>query len=194
MRTLNTLFIAVLALFLAVSLPAYSQDRDEGRPAQQDKDRAKDTKKDNDKVNKQEDRDHPAAGQNDRHDADRQQDRAQEKQEKNEQRHDERMENNQQQHQHPAAAKQGKKIPDEKFRASFGRQHTFKVQRTQIINNPQPVVVYGGYNFQLVEAWPSVWSFDDPVYVDYDDMAGQYYMIDPFHPEVRIAVLVVGGF
>lgn len=192
MRILNPLFVAVLALFLAVSLPAYTQDRDESRPAQghEDKDKAKD--KDNDKAARpQQDRDRAA---------DRQQDRAQDRnaqdrdraQDRNAQRHEERAENNGQ-HARPAAAK-GKKIPDQKFHQTFGKQHTFKVQRTQIINNPQPVVVYGGYNFQLIDTWPTVWSFDDPVYIDYDPVEDMYFMFDPFHPEARVAVMVVGGF
>jgi len=80
-------------------------------------------------------------------------------------------------------------IPDETFRANFGRQHTFHVQRTLVINNPQPVVVYGGYSFQLVEAWPTVWAFDDDCYIDYVD--GEYFLFDAFHPGIRVAVFVV---
>jgi len=93
------------------------------------------------------------------------------------------------QQQHRAHAQGGKHIPDDKFRSSFGRQHTFKVQRTQIVNSPQPVVVYGGYSFQLVDAWPAEWAFDDDCYIEYVD--GQYFLFDAFHPEVRVAVFVV---
>ena len=85
-------------------------------------------------------------------------------------------------------AQRGKHIPDDKFRASFGREHVFHVRREQVVNTPQPVVVYGGYSFQLVEAWPADWGFDDDVYVDYMDDG--YYLIDPVHPGIRIAVFI----
>jgi len=183
--------MAVLLLLVAGLAPIYAQDAD--RPGQAQEEKTKPNDKDKDKgKNKgtmQEDRkdkDQPGMK------ADEHRDRQQEqKEQRNDQRMDQRAEHNG--HQHPAAAK-GKKIPDEKFKQSFGREHTFKVQRTQIINNPQPVVVYAGYNFQFVQAWPSVWGFDDPVYIDYDAMADEYFLIDTFHPDVRVAVVVVGGF
>jgi hypothetical protein len=63
------------------------------------------------------------------------------------------------------------------------------VRREQFVNNPQPVVAYGGYSFQLVTAWPVDWGFDDDVYVDYVDDG--YYLFDLLHPGIRIAVIVV---
>jgi len=191
MKTLGTLSMAVLLLLVAGLAPIYAQDAD--RPGQAQEEKTKPNDKDKDKgKNKgtmQEDRkDKDQPGMKEDEHRDRQQEQ---KEQRNDQRMDQRAEHNG--HQHPAAAK-GKKIPDEKFKQSFGREHTFKVQRTQIINNPQPVVVYGGYNFQLVQAWPSVWGFDDLVYVDYDPMADEYFLIDTFHPDVRVAVVVVGGF
>ena len=58
------------------------------------------------------------------------------------------------------------------------------------MNVSQPVVVYGGYSFQLVDAWPSDWSYDDDCYID--DVDGEYFLFDAFHPGVRIAVFVIG--
>jgi len=183
--------MAVLLLLVAGLAPIYAQDAD--RPGQAQEEKTKPNDKDKDKgKNKgtmQEDRkDKDQPGMKEDEHRDRQQEQ---KEQRNDQRMDQRAEHNG--HQHPAAAK-GKKIPDEKFKQSFGREHTFKVQRTQIINNPQPVVVYAGYNFQFVQAWPSVWGFDDPVYIDYDAMADEYFLIDTFHPDIRVAVVVVGGF
>jgi len=54
----------------------------------------------------------------------------------------------------------------------------------------QPVVVYSGYSFQLVDAWPVDWGFDDDCYIDYVD--GEYFLFNAFHPGVRIAVFVIG--
>jgi cell division protein FtsN len=192
MKTLGTVSMAVILLLLAGSVNIYSQDRDDSRPgqAQEEKDKAKANDKDKDK-DKHEDKaakqdekreqEQPGAKQDERRDRQQEQ-----KEQRSDQRSDQRMERNE--HQHPMAGKQGKHIPDDKFRAHFGHQHTFKVQRTQVINVAQPVIVYGGYNFQLVEAWPVDWGFDDDCYVDYVD--GQYFLFNAFHPGVRIAVFV----
>ena len=91
--------------------------------------------------------------------------------------------------QRPVQAQRGKKIPDPKFRASFGSQHTFKVQRTQVVNVQQPTIVVGGYSFILVDVWPVEWGFDDPCYIDFVD--DEYFLFDTFHPGIRIALFVV---
>ena len=184
MKTLGTISLAVVFLLIAGSVSMYSQDREDSRPgqAQEEKDKGKANNKDKDK---DKDKDRPVARPEGREQP------GAERQEQKEQRHDERMDRDQGQHR---VAQKGKKIPDEKFRSNFGRQHTFKVQRTQVINVAQPTVVYGGYTFQLVEAWPTVWGFDDPVYIDYDPVADQYFMINELHPDIRISVFVAGGF
>ena len=87
---------------------------------------------------------------------------------------------------HPAG--KGGHIPDDKFRSSFGRQHTFKVSRPVVVNNQQ-TIVYGGYNFALVDAWPAGWAYTDDCYIDYID--GEYFLFDLLHPGMRIAVFVV---
>jgi len=196
MKTLGTISLAVFMLLMTASVATYSQDRDDSRrnQTQEEKDKAKNNEngKQEDKAAKQEQkREHgqPDMKQEQRNDKDvaRQQEK-QERQEQKEQRSGQGMERDQ--HQRPAAANQGRHIPDDKFRAHFGRQHTFRVQRTQVVNVAQPVVVYGGYSFQLVEAWPSDWDFDDNCYIDYVD--GEYFLFDVLHPGIRIAVFVVG--
>jgi hypothetical protein len=89
--------------------------------------------------------------------------------------------------QHPVQAR-GKRIPDERFRSNFGHEHHFHVDRTRVVNVSQPVVVYGGYQFQLAEPWPAEWSYDDDCYIDYVDDG--YYLFDDEHPGIRIAVYV----
>ncbi|HSY59525.1 MAG TPA: hypothetical protein VK795_08195 [Terriglobales bacterium] len=76
------------------------------------------------------------------------------------------------------------RIPDDKFRASFGREHTFRVERRD-----DRRFQYGGYWFTYSEPWPVAWAYTDAVYVDFID--GQYYLIDVNHPGVRL-LLVVG--
>ena len=193
MRILGVIGTAVLFLLLVTTAPAYAQDRDEAKPdeakpahQQEEKDKAKqdDKAKREDKAAKPDkkkgDRDQPGA----RQDEGRGQPEARPQ---SEQRPEGRMDRDQQQHR--AHAQGGKHIPDDRFRSSFGRQHTFHVQRTQIINSPQPVVVYGGYSFQLVDAWPAEWDFDDDCYIDYVD--GEYFLLNARHPGIHVAVFVV---
>jgi hypothetical protein len=85
------------------------------------------------------------------------------------------------------AAGHGGRIPDDKFHASFGRQHTFAIQRTTI--QGQPGFQYGGYSFTLIDVWPVRWAYTDQCYVDYID--GEYFLFDLAHPGVRIAIAVV---
>ena len=89
----------------------------------------------------------------------------------------------------PAEAQRGKRIPDDRFRASFGPRHTFRLRRQEVINNPRPVITYGGYSFELLEPWPAGWSFDDDCYINYVD--DQYYLFNPARPGMHIALVVV---
>jgi hypothetical protein len=87
-----------------------------------------------------------------------------------------------------AADNRGGRIPDDKFRAHFGRQHTFVVNRPTIVGG-QPRFQYGGYSFVIVDAWPVGWAYTDQCYIDYID--GQYFLFDLLHPGVQIALTVV---
>lgn len=89
---------------------------------------------------------------------------------------------------HPAADR-GRHIPDDQFRTHFGREHHFHVQRSEIVNVQQPVVVYGGYSWELAEPWPSDWSYDDDCYID--EVNGEYFLFDLMHPGMQIAVFIV---
>lgn len=81
----------------------------------------------------------------------------------------------------------GQRIPDDKFRSNFGRQHTFRVQ-TQVVQG-QPRFQYGGYWFALSNPWPGDWAYSDDCYVDY--INGEYVLIDLRHPGVEIPLVVV---
>jgi len=206
MKIFATLTAALLFTFMLASAPAFSQEggdkpqaqdekakdksvqRQEEKGAKQDDKRAKPDdkamKQDEGKRNeprpdaRQNDTDHPAAAQ---------------PQETNlqEQRADQHADRDRDRdrQQHPMQAQRGKRIPDDRFRSNFGREHHFHVDRTRVVNVSQPVVVYGGYSFQLVDAWPAEWSYDDDCYIDYVDDG--YYLFDVRHPGIRIAVFVV---
>jgi hypothetical protein len=94
-------------------------------------------------------------------------------------------------HNHPVGQGNGKRgghIPDDKFHAQFGRQHTFVVNRPVVVEG-QPRFQYGGYWFEIVDPWPVEWAYTDDVYIDYVD--GEYFLFDLLHSGVRVAVFVV---
>jgi len=78
-----------------------------------------------------------------------------------------------------------RRIPPEHFRANFGREHHFHVQRSGDRH-----FRYGGYSFELVEVWPAEWSYDDECYIEED--GDDYYLVDVIHPEIRVLVVIVG--
>jgi len=80
------------------------------------------------------------------------------------------------------------RIPDDKFRAHFGREHTFHVGHPQIVGG-QPHFSYGGYSFIIAQPWPAGWGYDDEVYVV--DVDGVYYLVDLVHPGPQLALTVV---
>jgi type IV secretory pathway VirB10-like protein len=85
-------------------------------------------------------------------------------------------------------AQQGGRIPDDKFRAHFGRQHTIVIKQPTIVEG-QPRFQYSGYWFTIVDPWPAGWAYTDQCYIDYID--GEYFLFDLQHPGVRIALTVV---
>src|SRR5258708_1030154 len=80
----------------------------------------------------------------------------------------------------------GGHIPDDKFRGQFGREHHFNAK--SVIVRGQPRFQYGGYTFEIIDAWPAEWVCNVDYYIDYID--GEYYLIDLRHPEIRLAVFV----
>jgi len=86
------------------------------------------------------------------------------------------------------AGNRGGRIPDDRFRAHFGREHRFRINRPTIVAG-YPRFRYGGYWFGFIDPWPADWYYTDDVYVDYVD--GGYYLYNPARPGVRIAINVV---
>ena len=100
---------------------------------------------------------------------------------------DHAVQNNGGDHAARGSEQRGQRIPDDKFRSNFGRQHTFRV-RTQVVEG-QPRFQYGGYWFALATPWPGDWDYADYCYVDYND--GEYVLIRLRHPGVQLALIVV---
>jgi hypothetical protein len=82
------------------------------------------------------------------------------------------------------AASHGR-IPDDRFRASFGSGHTFHVNRSEFAGESRRFQ-YGGFWFAMVNPWPVAWLYTDAVYVDY--INGGYFLCDPVHPGVYLSI------
>jgi hypothetical protein len=80
------------------------------------------------------------------------------------------------------------RIPDAQFHSHFGHEHTFKVGHPVVVGG-QSRFQFGGYWFGFSEGWPVGWAYTDDVYVDYID--GEYFLIDPVHPGIRLQLIVV---
>src|ERR1019366_8645700 len=217
MKALTTLGAAVLFLSLGTIVPAFAQEaQQEAKPAQQEK-QAKPAQQEKQAMpaTQQEKQAKPAAQQEKqakpaaqaqqakpaqpKQEAKPAQQAPQTKQAKQE---PSKTEGQQPAHQRSAAEEQRQRavpalrlsarssgrIPDDRFRASFGEGHRFVIS--------QPVMVggysrfqYGGFWFGFVEPWPEGWYYSDDVYVDYMD--GEYYLYNPFYPGVRVAITFV---
>jgi outer membrane biosynthesis protein TonB len=95
---------------------------------------------------------------------------------------------------HGQPAGRNARIPDNDFKAHFGRPHAFAVRQvvttTRIVPN-QTQFVYGGYTFIFLDPWPDDWSPTDDCYIDYVD--DEYFLIDVAHPGARIALSIIAG-
>jgi hypothetical protein len=80
------------------------------------------------------------------------------------------------------------RIPDDRFRANFGRDHNFRIGSPVMVGGYSRFQ-YGGFWFGFVEPWPSGWYYTDDVYIDYVD--GGYYMFNPYYPGARVSISVV---
>jgi hypothetical protein len=83
---------------------------------------------------------------------------------------------------------EARRIADDHFRAHFGHDHHFAIRHVTIVGG-RPHFGYGGYNFEIVDAWPHGWSYNDNCYIDFVD--GGYFLFNLRHPGVRIAVTVL---
>jgi hypothetical protein len=160
MKLTRLLSASILTLLLGMTTMVYAQEQHEDSKPQQD-DMKEAPRQDEAKPQKPEqDKDKPAQNNNDKMGK---QDNAK-------------------------AQKPAGRIPDDKFRANFGRQHTFTVTHVTTVSG-RPQFQYGGYSFVVVDAWPAGWAYTDQCYIDYID--GEYFLFDLLHPGVQVALTVV---
>lgn len=181
MKVLGITSTAVLFLLLAVAAPAWAQEQHEqeqkDKPAQQEEKKAQPEKSAK-----------PApksAVQPDKN-AKPQQQKAQQP-EKNAKPEGKSAQQNTKQAQPEKQAQHagGGRIPDDRFKANFGRQHTFRVSQGDYGNHR---FQYGGYSFGFVDAWPGNWLYTQDVYVV--EINGVYYLCNPMYPGVNLALSI----
>ncbi len=83
-----------------------------------------------------------------------------------------------------ASGSQGR-IPNDRYKANFGREHTFRVTQGDFNNHR---FQYGGYWFGFAAPWPSNWLYTQDVFVV--DIGGVYYLCNPMYPGVNVELIV----
>jgi hypothetical protein len=87
----------------------------------------------------------------------------------------------------------GYRIPDNRFKSYFGRDHFFRIGRLPMFFvGGYPRFQYDGYWVTFMdpwpEAWPARWYETDDVYLDYN--GDGYYLYDRNYPGIAIAATI----
>ena len=171
MKLVGVISTAVLSLALGVAVPAFAQEQHEQEgqkaPAARDEKKAQPEKstKQAEPAAQQEKNAKPA-----------------EKNAQQQQRNTKPAEKNAQPQQR-AGNNGGGRIPDAKFKANFGQQHSFRVTQADYSNHR---FQYGGYSFGFVDPWPSNWLYTQNVYVI--EIDGVYYLCNASFPGVNLVL------
>jgi flagellum-specific peptidoglycan hydrolase FlgJ len=162
---------AALLLLLGMTVPGYAQDKqeEEAKPDKQEQKRAPETKP------KQEEKRTPEAKPAQQEEKKTQPERAVKQEEKRAPQQEQRTQQ--------AQRGGGVRIPADRYQASFGREHTFRVSQADYSNRH---FQYGGYSFEFVDAWPSNWLYTQDVFVV--EINGVYYLCNANFPGVNIAI------
>jgi hypothetical protein len=186
-------FAVALTLTSVPALSAQQPDQDKEKPKQDEKEKKQPANKDKDKDKEKEkpqtkpdDRANPKP-QPDKekpgHESDRREQQPQRQDDRDRARQEDRSATHEQAERNEAHHGGGHRIPEERFRASFGEEHHFRVARRS-----DRRFEYSGYSFEYVDAWPSDWSYDDDVYIVL--IGDDYYLVDANHPGVRIRLII----
>jgi hypothetical protein len=87
----------------------------------------------------------------------------------------------------------GYRVPEDRFRNYFGRDHFFRINRLPMLFvGGYPRFQYDGYWVTFMDPWPETWPPNwyetDDVYIDYT--GDGYYVYDRMHPGIGIAVTI----
>ncbi len=211
MRLIGVISTAVLSLILAV--PAYAQEQHDQQEEQKAKPEEKKAQPEKSAKPQEEKKAQPEKSAKPEEKSSQQQNKNNQQEEKNAQEQNknntkqeeknaqqqnknsqQEQKNAQQQQQRSQEANPGKqeqhasgngggRIPDDRYKAHFGREHSFHVSQGDYGNRR---FEYGGYTFAFVGAWPSNWLYSQDVFVI--EIDGVYYLCNPMYPGVNIAL------
>jgi len=205
MKRVGLFSTAVLSLALGAAVPAYAQqeqrdqqEENKAKPAQENEKKAEQAKpekqaeksaKPEEKNARQEERTAPQQEKNTKQEEKnaQQQDKNSKQEEKNAKQQEQRPQQAKpDQQEQRAGGNHGNRIPDDRFRANFGREHRFRVSENDYRRDRR--FQYGGYWFGFVDPWPSNWLYTQDVFVV--EIDGVYYLCNPSYPGVNIALSV----
>ncbi len=171
MRAFGLVSTAVLSLTLGLAVPAFTQEQREpqenqkSKPVREDEKKAQPAPKQEEKNTQQEEKNTKSSEKNAQ-----QQEKNTRQEEKNTQ-------------QAQRGDNRGGRIPEERFKANFGREHSFHVTQEDYRGHR---FQYGGYSFGFIDPWPANWLYTQDVYVV--EINGIYYLCNPMYPGVNLAL------
>jgi cobalamin biosynthesis protein CobT len=172
MKLVGAISTAVLSLSFGIGIPAYAQqeqheqqEENKDKPAQE-----KERKAQPEKSVKPEEKNA------------RQEEKSARPEEKNAREQHAQQSKPEQKEEH----KGGGRIPAERYKANFGREHSFRVSESDYRNHR---FQYGGYWFGFESVWPSNWLYTQDVYVV--EIDGAYYLCNASYPGVNLMLSVV---
>jgi flagellar motor protein MotB len=188
MKLVGAISTAVLSLTLGVAAPAYAQqeqhdqqEEQKAKPAQQEekKTQGEKTAQQQDKNTKQEEKNAQQQNKNTK-----QEEKNAQQQNKNTKQEEKNAQQQHTQQAQRAGGNGGGRIPDDRFKANFGREHRFRVSQADYSRDRR--FQYGGYWFGFVDPWPSNWLYTQDVFVV--EINGVYYLCNPMYPGVNITL------
>jgi hypothetical protein len=194
MKLVGVISTAVLSLTLGVAAPVYAQQEQQDKNNQQDEKNAQQQDRNTnqeqksaqqqDKNTRQEEKSAQQQDKNNQQEQKnaQQQDRNNKQEDRNAQQRTQQAEPGKQAQQHAS----GNRIPDDRYKANFGREHSFRVSQADYSRDRR--FQYGGYWFGFVDAWPANWLYTQDVFVV--EIDGMYYLCNPMYPGVNIALSV----
>jgi lipopolysaccharide export LptBFGC system permease protein LptF len=184
MKLVGFMTTAVLSLTLVAAASIYAQEPRDQQEEQKAKpeEKAQPAAKQDEKNAQQQDKNAKQEEKNAQ-----QQDKNNQSAEKNTQQQDKNSKqeekNAQQQQAQRAGGNGGGGIPADRFKANFGREHSFRISQGDYSNRR---FQYGGYSFGFVDSWPSNWLYTQDVFVV--EINGVYYLCNPMYPGVNLAL------
>jgi flagellar motor protein MotB len=180
MNLVGFISTAVLSLTLVAAAPMYAQEQQDEQKAKPEEKKAQP-----EKSAKQEQK--PAAQQEKNakqgEKSAQQQDKNTKQEEKSAQQQQRTPQAKPEQQAQRASGNRGGRIPDDRFKSNFGREHTFHVSEGDYRNHR---FQYGGYWFVFSDPWPSNWLYTQDVYVI--EIDGVYYLCNAMYPGINIAL------